>query len=233
MEAFRLSLPAHDIRTRSHTAGDNSHIAFAGTDGSLTRHKDVFAVMRFARHIIVVAIDRLQLRRERTDFSARTDSGDNLLHHHVAIQTREILRPMDRFDIIIEMLAAFREVAKIPVRQMNKHSLHVLSSDLDEVATHSIANSPRTAMEHEPHRIRLIQAHFDEVIAGAKSTQMVRVVAAIELWMLLKDRVIARLERLPNFHVACRDFVPRTAVTFPSMICAALRHRFLDRKSVV
>jgi hypothetical protein len=50
IEAFRIALSTHDIGTSPHTSGNNSHVAFAGTDGSLASDQNVLAIEIPAPH---------------------------------------------------------------------------------------------------------------------------------------------------------------------------------------
>src|SRR5689334_20096362 len=43
-EALRIALATHDVRTRTHAAGDDSHIAFTRTDRTLASDEHVLAV---------------------------------------------------------------------------------------------------------------------------------------------------------------------------------------------
>src|ERR1700733_7029415 len=64
-EAFRITLAAHDVRTRSHAARDDSHVALARADCPLTRDEHVLAVVVLPGHIIVMAADNFHIRFER------------------------------------------------------------------------------------------------------------------------------------------------------------------------
>src|SRR5258708_5154473 len=104
LKTFWISLAAHDKGTGTHTAGNDSHVAFARADRSLPSDQNVLAVVRLPRHVIVVAVDRLQFRHERGNFTRRADGGYDLLHHQMAIPTSVVLRPLDCFHVVIKML---------------------------------------------------------------------------------------------------------------------------------
>src|SRR2546425_6159406 len=44
-EAFRIALATHNVRTRTHAAGNDSHISFTRTDGALAGDEHVLAVV--------------------------------------------------------------------------------------------------------------------------------------------------------------------------------------------
>src|SRR2546429_5329647 len=69
------------------------------------------------------------------------------------------------------MLGAFRKIGEILVRQVAEELLHVLASQLDEVAAHAIADAPRTAVQHEPDHVRFIETNLDEVVAGSQRSE--------------------------------------------------------------
>ena len=54
-EALRIALAAHDVRTRAHAAGDDSHVAFTRTNSTLTRDEHVLAVVVLPGHVVVMA----------------------------------------------------------------------------------------------------------------------------------------------------------------------------------
>src|SRR5690242_21698908 len=66
-EALRVALAAHDKGARPHAAGNDSQIALPGPHRALARDQHVLAEMLLSRHVIVMAVDRLQLRLERRD----------------------------------------------------------------------------------------------------------------------------------------------------------------------
>ena len=82
------------------------------------------------------------------------------------------------------MFAALLEVGQIPVRQILDMLTHILARQIDEEGPDAVADATRAAVQHEPHVIALIQAYFDEVIAGAQRAQMIDVVAAVQVGIL-------------------------------------------------
>jgi hypothetical protein len=60
--------------------------------------------MGFAFHIIMVAIHRFHIGGEGL-FDDRAHGGNQVCHHHVAVLAREILRPADGLDVVVEMRA--------------------------------------------------------------------------------------------------------------------------------
>src|SRR5208283_5071517 len=68
-ETFRIAFPAHDIRLRSHAAGNYPHVSHLGAHGTFAGDKNVLAIVPLPRHIVVVAIDGLHVRGERPYFA--------------------------------------------------------------------------------------------------------------------------------------------------------------------
>ncbi len=60
-EAIHVALAADDVGTSSQTSRNDTHIAFAGSDCAFACNESVLAVVPFAGHIIVVAVDGRQL----------------------------------------------------------------------------------------------------------------------------------------------------------------------------
>src|SRR5215472_8860313 len=57
---------------------------------------------------------------------------------------------------------------------------------------------------------------------------MVRVVTSVQLGMLLKNRVVARLQRLPDFVAATRDLIPSAYVAGATVVGTPMRNGFFD-----
>ena len=88
--------------------------------------------------------------------------------------------------------------------------------------------TPREPLQHEPHVVRFVDAHFDEVIAGAERAEMRVVVRLFQLRILVDDPLEARLQRLPRFgHGGRRAVAPRARIAAARR--AAVRHRAFDR----
>src|SRR5439155_23183392 len=94
-------------------------------------------------------------------------SRHDLFHHQLPIPLRIVLSPLNSFDVISEVLGVLREVRQVLIRKIDEKLPHVPACQFDEVASYAISNATRPAVQHEPDRFRLVQAHLDEMIAGA------------------------------------------------------------------
>src|SRR4029077_5307105 len=103
VEALRITLSAHDVRTRTHAAWDDPHISLPRTNRTLTGHENVLAEVRLACHIVVVAVDALQLGSELRQEAATANRIHDLVHHQIAVRASKVLRPLDCFDIVVEL----------------------------------------------------------------------------------------------------------------------------------
>jgi len=54
------------------------------------------------------------------------DRADDLLHHQMAVPAREVLRPFDSFDVVVEVLGALRKYARSLSGRLMKNLLHSL-----------------------------------------------------------------------------------------------------------
>src|SRR2546429_8676366 len=59
-------------------------------------------------------------------------------------------------------------------------------------------------------------------------SKIIRVVPAIELRMLFRDGIVARLQALPSFGFGRGDVLPRPPAAAPAMIRAAVGHGFFN-----
>src|SRR5947209_9826714 len=114
-EALRIAPPSYDVGTGAHAPWNDSEISLSSPDGPLPGDQDIPAVMVLARDVIVVAVDRLLLDLEWRHLAAARHRPDDAPHQQPAIGDRELLRPLHRLDIFVEMLGAFREIREILV----------------------------------------------------------------------------------------------------------------------
>lgn len=149
-------------------------IAFTGTHRSFASDKHVGTVVIFASNVVVVTVDRLEFSRERTNLAQSSHGSNDFGHHQITICTGIVLRPFDRFEIVIEVAGAFREVRQIDIRQIDGVLAHILTRQLDEVGAHATSNAARTAVQHEPDIFRFIQTDLNEVVAGAERAEWLR-----------------------------------------------------------
>src|SRR5215471_16410222 len=83
VEAFRVTLAAHDVRSRTHAARDNAHVSLARTNRTLSRDEYVLTEVRLTCHIIVVTVNALYFRSKRRQKSATAHRAHDLSHHQI------------------------------------------------------------------------------------------------------------------------------------------------------
>ena len=128
------------------------------------------------------------------------------------------------------MLRVLREIGQVDVRQIHKELLHVLASDVDEVAPHAIADSARSAMKHEPDSLRFIQTDLDEMVTRSECAEMVRMIAAIQLRVLREYGVVTSFQLAqPDASIALRNIIPCAPIANSAVIRPAVRNRSLNR----
>src|SRR5439155_5956967 len=116
------------------------------------------------------------------------------------------------------------------IRQIHKELLHVLASDVDEVAPHAIANSARSAMKHEPDSLRFIQTDLDEMVTRSECAEMVRMIAAIQLRVLHEYSVVTSFQLAqPDASIALRNIMPCAPIASSTVIRPAVRHGCFNR----
>ena len=116
-------------------------------------------------HIVVVAVHRhLPELEPRKDLAHRLKRP---LHHRLAVLARIVLRPADRFDVVVEDRLAFDEESEVLVRHViAEHALlEHPAGGLDEVLPDLVARSARARVQHHPHMVAFIEADLDEVVA--------------------------------------------------------------------
>src|ERR1051325_3918396 len=138
-EALRIPLSPDDIRARSHAAGNDSHIAFARANRTLSGDEDVLVEVHFTSDVIVMAVNGLQLRVKWRYLARIADCADDLLHHQLTVPPRVILRPLYSRHVGEKVLGVFGEIREIDVGQINTELLHVFAGKVDEVVAHAVA----------------------------------------------------------------------------------------------
>ncbi len=166
IETFRVALAAHNETLGAHRTRDDAELAFARRHRALAGDEHVLAEVLLLLHIVVVTINCLHMRLEwfRDHLAHR---ADHVVHHHFAVDARELLGPADRLYVIVVVLGAFLEVGQVLVGQVDHVAPHVLARQLDEVGADGIADPARTGVQHHPHGAFLVQTDLDEVVAPA------------------------------------------------------------------
>src|SRR5262249_38248678 len=80
-EAFRIALAAHDVRTRAHAAGNDSHVALTRTHCSLACDEYVLAIVVLPGHVVVMAADNFHIGPERRDLTRVAHRCNDVEHH--------------------------------------------------------------------------------------------------------------------------------------------------------
>jgi hypothetical protein len=102
----------------------------------------------------------------------RTDRLQDRFHHLRAVLRRVVLRPVHRLDVLVEGGRALREPGEVAVGKMDVALLHLRGAPLDEVAPDHVADAARTGMQHDPDRLRFVEAHLDEMVAAAQRAEL-------------------------------------------------------------
>ena len=228
VKALGIAQPAHDEALRPHRSGDDAHRALRGSHRPFTGDEYVFAKVVFPRHIVVMAVHRFAFGLERLgDLAAQR--VEHMRHHHAPVKRRKVLRPFDRFDIIVEMVRPFREIGEVLIRQVDMPLAHVLLGQFNEKRADRVTHPARAGVEHDPHPLLGIEAQLDEVVAGSQRPQMHEVVRVLEPRILGDDLSEAFGELCPGIDHGPRRIAPRTLVALAAPDIPAMRHRRLDR----
>src|SRR6266508_2708065 len=108
---------------------------------------------------------------------------------------------------------------------------HVIARHFDEKHADAVADTARAAVQHKPYLIALIEADFDKMIAGPQRTQMIHIIAAVELWILLDKNFVAVLQLAPHADLPLRQLAPCSPITTSPIVGAPMRNRFINRRA--
>ena len=81
-------------------------------------------------------------------------------------------------------------------------------------------------MQQEPDVLVFIKADLDEVVPGAKRSQVIHPLRMIQLGILLDDRLICGLHLRPHIEVMRRSIAPRAAIVLPAVVGTPVRDSF-------
>src|SRR2546430_5251964 len=102
METLVVAKPAYDIRSRAHAAGNDAHVAFTRAYSAFARHENFLSIMFFNDHIVMMAVHHFFDDFKLKQFPGSLERADKVLHHERTVGHREVLRPMNRFDVIVK-----------------------------------------------------------------------------------------------------------------------------------
>jgi hypothetical protein len=183
-----------------------------------------------ARDVVVVAVDGHAAERERRDALGVGERLQGRLHHQLAVLAGEVLGPLDRLDVVAEVLGALRQIREVLVGQVDHPALHLPLGEGDEVRADAVTDPARARVQHDPHLLALVEADLDEVVAGAERAEVHDRVRLLDRRVLRGDAVEAGLEARPDRADRLRRLVPRALVA-AVVDGAAVRHGALDRRA--
>src|SRR5262245_57388049 len=167
-KAFVIPQTANDIRPGSHTAGNNTHISHVCTHGAFACDEYLLSIMVFYRDIIVMTIHHDISCRERRQFIGLSHGPKQVFHQESAISHGEVLRPMDRLHIVIEVVRTLWQVRQIFIRQIDEMLPHIFFGQSDKVTSDPIPYAARPTVKHEPDSVISIKTNLDEVVSSSE-----------------------------------------------------------------
>ena len=97
---------------------------------------------------------------------------DHPVHHFLTVQQGEVLGPAEFPDVTVELGRAFLEVGQVRVRQDDVPAPGRAPGLGDVPLREFVADAARAGVQEQPHGVRLIRAHLDEVVARAQRSQL-------------------------------------------------------------
>ena len=88
------------------------------------------------------------------------------VHHLLAVEEGEALRPVQFAEVIVEFRGALPEVGQILVRQRLADA--GLPRDLDVLARDLVSHPAGAGVQEHPHPVEFIEAELDEVVAATE-----------------------------------------------------------------
>ena len=116
---------------------------------------------------------------------AALSSLEHAVHHLVAIEARELLRPVQVANVIVELLGALGEVGEVAVGQRDVLLPANLLRAANVVIADPVADAARAGVQREPDGVVFVETNLDEMIAAAERAER-------ELPVASKFGVVAR-----------------------------------------
>jgi len=176
----------HDERTGGHRPWDDPHAALRRVDRSLSRHPHFDAMMRFARGVVVVTLDRLAVDNGTVAFDrVRHRLGQNLHdspHHFGSVLERVVLGPQHAVDVRGKVVGALDKVGEIRVVEgLVERLLQLVLRPPNMFLSEQVARTTRARMQNDPDPIVLVNGELDEVVAAAQRSELGRDLLRVEL----------------------------------------------------
>ena len=121
-------------------------------------------------------IDRLGLLHRLAD--PLLHAVDHAVHHLLAVQQREVLRPAQVPDVGPELVGTLGQVGQVGVGQRDPPAAASSRATL-MCRGDPVPHSARARVQEQPDPVGLVQAHLDEVIARAEAAKLQPPVRAI------------------------------------------------------
>ena len=171
LERGCVPTPGDDERRRTHRTGDHARSPTRARIAPL-RVSHTFWPMWCSRSVKLwwqLMTSGVSTSRPRND----STSASTQAHHGMARAHRILLGPQHVGDVLGELRGAFDEIGEVRVGQVDEVRLHECLGTVDVDVGENVPDAARTGMQDDPHRVGLIEAHLDEVVAGTERTELV------------------------------------------------------------
>ena len=159
-----------DVGRRAHRAGDQAAHALAGVDRALAGQPHVLAEVLLALGVVVVAVEIVGALDRRVPTCR--EAVDDAVHHLLAVEVGEPLRPPQRLHVAPELRLALDEVGEVGVGEADPAPAALLLRDLDVLHGELVADTARAGVQEQPDPVLLVEAHLDEVVARAERPEL-------------------------------------------------------------
>ena len=166
-----------DVALRAHASGNHAPLPVAHLNRPLASDPDVGPHVVLFLGEIMVALDSFLLNLPLVPALLEKQVGQlshHAVHHLLAVEQRELLRPEEITNIIPELQRPLYEVGQGRVRQGDEPPLHQPLGRVHVLLRQLVADAPRAGVQHDPDPVILVQGNFNEMIAAAKRAEGLR-----------------------------------------------------------
>src|SRR5215472_15201798 len=162
-ECQLVPLAGHDVRASAHRAGDQAPNALVGVNRTLAGQPHLTAEVLLSLGVVVMTINHFVRDNGRAHEVGQ--AVQHAAHHLLAVEQRELLRPAQVADVLLELRGVLTQVGKVRIGQLNVPLLGDRLGGPDVLIGQLVPDAARPRVQERPDPVGLVHADLDEVVA--------------------------------------------------------------------
>ena len=104
----------------------------------------------------------------------REERHQSVVHHRRTIGHGVVLGPQHVSDVGLELRRALQEVSQVRVFELERLLLGLRPGQLDVALRKLVADATAAGVQHDPHRVALVEANLEEVVSRPEGSELRR-----------------------------------------------------------